>query len=60
MKKCAECHRELDKFSIVCEYCGVLPAKDLKPGRDSGGQSQRPTKTKIAEIEKNLKKGKRG
>jgi predicted amidophosphoribosyltransferase len=24
MKKCPDCNREIDKYGIVCEYCGKL------------------------------------
>ncbi len=60
MKKCAECQKELDKFSIVCEYCGVLPEHGKGAAKDNSGDVQRSTKKKITEIEKNIKKGKRG
>lgn len=58
MKKCAECQKEIDKFSIVCEYCGVLPDHIKGSGKDNSGEAQRSTKKNIAEIEKNIKKGK--
>ncbi len=31
MKKCPGCQRELDKYTIACEYCGRLLKAFLTP-----------------------------
>ena len=30
MKKCKDCHREIDKYMFACDYCGKLQDKENK------------------------------
>ena len=36
MKKCSGCHKEIDKYSIACQYCGKLTEEK---GKDSADKS---------------------
>ena len=34
MKKCKGCNKEIDKYSIACEYCGRLQEERRKARKD--------------------------
>jgi hypothetical protein len=35
MKKCEGCNREIDKYAIACQYCGILLEKDEKAAAEN-------------------------
>lgn len=42
MKKCPECHKELDKYGIACQYCAKVEEsrdKDNKQAQDAKNKS---------------------
>ena len=41
MKKCQDCHQEIDKYAIACQYCGKLTEdkERSESGKDSETES---------------------
>ncbi len=35
MKKCNDCHQEIDKYAIACQYCGKLAEEREKSETDN-------------------------
>ena len=49
MKKCQECHQEIDKYSIACQYCGKLAEEREKSETDNDPKkenNEKPTEEK--------------
>ena len=42
MKKCEGCEKEIDKYGIVCEYCGKLSNKEAE-GTNSSSPTEQPS-----------------
>jgi hypothetical protein len=41
MKKCPDCHREVDKYGIICEYCNKID--DSKNKKETSPKKSKET-----------------
>lgn len=40
MKKCNGCHKEIDKYTIACQYCGKLAEEREKSEEDNSSDTK--------------------